>query len=144
MADVVVGVDGSAHASAALAWAHTEARRRGARLRLVHAYMPREQQYPYNMLDPGALKGMAATERALAEDLVASLGARVREGEGVEVVTEAAVGDPSEVLVERSADADFLVLGSRGLGGIRGLLLGSVSQRCAQHARCPVVIIPRP
>lgn len=144
MGDVIVGVDGSAHANAAADWAAGEARRRHARVRLVHAYTPRVQQYPYNMLDPEALEGMTATERALAEDLVASVADRVRQAHPVEVVTELVASDPSEALIERSGDAELLVLGARGLGGIKGLLLGSVSQRCAQHARCPVVIVPRP
>jgi nucleotide-binding universal stress UspA family protein len=46
------------------------------------------------------------------------------------------------VLLEEAADADLLVVGSRGLGGFRGLLLGSVSQQCAHHAPCPLVIVP--
>jgi nucleotide-binding universal stress UspA family protein len=52
-------------------------------------------------------------------------------------------GQPAEVLVEAAEDADLLVVGSRGLGGFRGLLLGSVGQQCAHHARCPVVIVPK-
>ena len=53
-------------------------------------------------------------------------------------------GAPSAVLVDESRDADLLVVGSRGLGGFSGLLLGSVSQQCAHHAACPVVIVRAP
>jgi nucleotide-binding universal stress UspA family protein len=53
-------------------------------------------------------------------------------------------GQPAEVLVAESKDAELLVVGSRGLGGFRGLLLGSVGQQCAHHAACPVVIVPHP
>jgi nucleotide-binding universal stress UspA family protein len=51
-------------------------------------------------------------------------------------------GAPARVLLEAASDADLLVIGSRGLGGFRGLLLGSVGQQCTHHAPCPVVIVP--
>jgi nucleotide-binding universal stress UspA family protein len=61
---------------------------------------------------------------------------------GVPVTSELVQGQPADVLCEAAKDADLLVVGSRGLGGFRGLLLGSVSQQCAHHAPCPVVITP--
>ncbi len=51
-------------------------------------------------------------------------------------------GNPATELVDTSMGVDMLAVGSRGLGGLRGLLLGSVSQQCAPHAHCPVVIVP--
>ena len=51
-------------------------------------------------------------------------------------------GNAATEVVDKSKGADMLVVGSRGLGGFRGLLLGSVSQQCAPHAHCPVVIVP--
>jgi len=48
------------------------------------------------------------------------------------------------VLLEAARDADMLVVGTRGRGGFAGLVLGSVSHRCAQHAPCPVVVVPSP
>jgi len=53
-------------------------------------------------------------------------------------------GQAADVLVAESQDADLLVVGSRGLGGFRGLLLGSVGLQCAHYAGCPVVIVPHP
>jgi nucleotide-binding universal stress UspA family protein len=48
---------------------------------------------------------------------------------------------PSAALIRLAADADLLVVGSRGFGGFKGLLLGSVSQQCVQHATCPVLVV---
>jgi nucleotide-binding universal stress UspA family protein len=61
---------------------------------------------------------------------------------GVEVEPVVREGAPARVLLEEADKADLLVVGSRGLGGFRGLLLGSVSQQCSHHAPCPVVIVP--
>lgn len=60
---------------------------------------------------------------------------------GVRFVTKMVTGSPAGVLVKRSAQADLLVVGSRGLGGLKGMLLGSVGHHCAAHAHCPVVIV---
>ena len=61
----------------------------------------------------------------------------------VEIERRVVEGRPAAVLVDESQDADLLVVGSRGHGGFTGLLLGSVSQQCAHHAACPVVIVHR-
>ena len=61
--------------------------------------------------------------------------------QGVELHTRVAEGPAVEVLLEASSDAELLVVGSRGLGGFKELLLGSDSHQCAQHAHCPVVIV---
>ena len=63
------------------------------------------------------------------------------EAREVQIETIAVEGQPAKVLVEVTKGADLLVVGSRGLGGFRELLLGSVSQQCTQHATCPVVIV---
>jgi nucleotide-binding universal stress UspA family protein len=61
---------------------------------------------------------------------------------GVSVTPILREGQAADVLVAEAREADLLVVGSRGLGGFKGLLLGSVSQQCAHHAACPVAIIP--
>jgi nucleotide-binding universal stress UspA family protein len=72
-------------------------------------------------------------ERAIAEI--------ARDADGVEIESKVVEGGAAEVLVEAVGGDDLLVVGSRGHGGFAGLLLGSVSQQCAQHAPCPVVIV---
>jgi nucleotide-binding universal stress UspA family protein len=140
---IVVGVDRSASAKAALRFALEEARVRQARVRVVHAWQVR----PY-----GRSAGFEGVPLVLGADLegfhhaaAAELDAIVAEaapGAGVfGIEKRVEQGDPATVLIDHSRDADLLVVGSRGHGGFTSLLLGSVSQVCAQHAACPVVIM---
>jgi nucleotide-binding universal stress UspA family protein len=128
---IVVGVDGSAPSLEALAWAATEARLRRARLEVLHASFYRRQMLE---LYPGAARDeQAVLDRALAP---------VRAAEPtVEVVARPAGPPAAKALVDASDGADLLVVGSRGLGGFDQLLMGSVSNQCAHHAQCPVVIV---
>jgi nucleotide-binding universal stress UspA family protein len=64
-------------------------------------------------------------------------------GSDVEIVPRTVSGTAAQVLVDASEDADLLVVGSRGLGGLKGMVLGSVSHHCAAHAHCPVVVVHR-
>jgi nucleotide-binding universal stress UspA family protein len=142
MGVIVVGVDHSAGARAALRFALEEARLRHARLRVVHAW-----QFGYIGATglEGALPAVGGeledfrrgAEAALDETLT-DVGA---EKDGVAIEPRVDQGSAAAVLVEESRDADLLVVGSRGHGGFAQLLLGSVSQQCAQHAFCPVVIV---
>jgi nucleotide-binding universal stress UspA family protein len=120
---VVVGVDGSAGARAALLWAAAEAMRRGARLEVVHAWMAVGAQ-------------QAATKVA---DDAASTAALIYPT--LDVVTSTPQIAAAQALLEAGVGADVLVVGPRGLGGFRGLLLGSVSHQCIEHAPCPVVVV---
>ena len=136
---VVVGVDGSDASRRALHFAIDEARCRHARLRVVVAYeLPVSPVFiPYG--GPHILAERAYDDATrMAERLVAE-SPGVNE---VDVRIDARPGAPATVLLQRSTDADLLVVGSRGLGGFRGLLLGSVSQQCVQHATCPVTVVP--
>ncbi len=128
---VVVGVDGSEQSRLALAWAAEEAGLRGARLRVVHVWSYLAQkQAPFDPTygDGDAQRLLQEVTRGLSDDI------------DVELV---AVNDlPARGLLDSTGDADLLVVGARGLGGFRGLLLGSVSQEVLQRAICPVVVIP--
>lgn len=136
---IVVGVDGSVGSLTALRWALDEARLRGAILEVVGTWTD-----PLALGGQGIPVGLGATmrngtRRALRKGLAAAVeGAEA----GIEVREAVICGRPAHVLSEVSDDADMLVVGSRGLGGFRGLALGSVSQQCAHHAHCPVVIVP--
>lgn len=134
---VVVGVDGSPGAVAALRWAADEARLRDATLRLVTAW----SFSPFALL-PGASPPSSEAElvdRARHVQAGAVEAAGNTDALDVEKLVED--GPPVECLVAEAKDADLLVVGARGLGGFERLLLGSVSQQLAHHAPCPVVIV---
>lgn len=116
---VVVGIDGSEHAARALDWSLREVKHGGGALALVYAGRDLRER-----------EGEETLEQARA----------LVPGE-TEVEALPLIGDPAEVLVERSEHARLTVVGSRGRGGFRGLLLGSVGLQLAQHARSPVVVV---
>jgi nucleotide-binding universal stress UspA family protein len=137
MGRIVVGVDSSKTSLKALRWALAEARLRGAELELVHAF-PRPELVGMTMVVtlPSDEELREASEQVLADALAAVGGA-----EGLTVTQRVGAGGPASVLVDAARDAELLVLGSRGLGGFRGMLLGSVTQQVIAHAACPVVVI---
>ncbi len=138
---IVVGVDGSDPSYAALHWAVDEAARRGARLDVVHAYAYPVPVSPIGTLTPMDRSEFEKSSRALLEEMTG--GAR-RDSRLKAVELISAGTSPTQGLLEAAHDADLLVVGSRGLGGIRELFLGSVSQQCAHHATCPVVVVRPP
>lgn len=130
---IVVGVDGSDPARAALAWAVDEAARRGAPVRAVMAWDDR--QAGPAVADPDGVR--AALTDALT-DTVAALSTP----DGPEVTAEVVPGMPTRVLVAASRDAALLVVGSHGHGRVLQAVLGSVAGYCVRHAHCPVVVLP--
>lgn len=138
---IVVGVDGSAPSQRAVTWAADQAARRGANLEIVSVWEPPDfGPEAYEYAPPGPDVDEAAVDEARRRAAgAAELARQVLPAE--QVRTTVLCGGAAEVLVEKSKDADLLVVGSRGRGGFRGLLLGSVSQQCAGHASCPVVVV---
>ena len=138
MGVIVVGVDDSARAKAALRFALEEARFRQARLRAVHAIGSFGSHRPLEWDDVRAV-------RRAAQELLENVTCEVAgEFDEVEIERRVVDGTPASGLVDESRGADLLVVGSRGHGGFPGLRLGAVSQQCAQHAACPVVIVHKP
>lgn len=136
---IVVGVDGSPGSAQALRWAADEADRCGAALTAVTAWGFLEQHPPDGApFDPHFDETTALAN--LRDHLDRALGA-----ERAPSVEARAICDlPARALVEAASDADLLVVGARGLGGFKGLLLGSVSQHCLQHANVPVAVVRAP
>ncbi len=137
---IAVGYDGSVEAKAALVGARTIARVRGARLRLVEVLdaawlgTPALMSGPGFIMTPDTLKARARSYLTAAAESLAP-----------DVPTEpvVAVGAPEQVLADESQQADLVVVGSRGYGPHRAVLLGSVSGRLVREASCPVLVVPR-
>ncbi|WNM36546.1 universal stress protein [Streptomyces sp. Li-HN-5-11] len=133
---VVVGVDGSPSSYAALRWAVGYAQLVGGVVEAVHAWnTPTELGWSGLLVDP-EFDLERARERFTDE--LRAVFADERPADVRELLIH---GDPSETLISLSEGADVLVVGSRGRGGFTRAMLGSVSQRCAQHAACPVVVV---
>ena len=139
---IVVGVDQSQGAKAALRFALDEARLRHATLRVVHAwqfgYIGATGLEGWLPAAGGQLEDFRDGAEAALEEVLKEVGA---DSNGLTIERRVDQGSAGAVLVEESQGADLLVVGSRGHGGFAQLLLGSVSQQCAQHASCPVVIV---
>jgi nucleotide-binding universal stress UspA family protein len=138
MGVIVVGVDGSAGAKAALRFALEEARFRQARLRAVHAIGSFGSHRP---LEWGDVRAVHRAAEQLLENVTREVAG---EFDDVQIERRVVEGTPASGLVDESRGADLLVVGSRGEGGFPGLSLGAVSQQCAQHTTCPVVIVHKP
>lgn len=164
MADIVVGYDGSPHSLRAVEAAADEARCRAGRLHVVHVFDPPEPRHVDEAAEVTAQTMWAGTAPGRDEDVIAgarrtaaSKEAQVEQEarnvvdrmvrglgdtvSGLDVHTTVTAGDKvAETLIETADDAQLLVVGSRGLGGVRGLL-GSVSRHCVRHAECSVLVV---
>ncbi len=140
METIVVGVDGSSGADQAVRFAADEARLRGALLRLVTAW--HVPAVAYGGIGVAVVDAGAEYEEEAKRSLEGKVERLASELEGIQLEQVVREGRAASALVEEAADADLLVVGSRGHGGFIGLLIGSVSSECAHHAPCPVVIVP--
>lgn len=136
----VVGTDGSSHGERALDWAVLHSPHRASAIELITAWqVPIYGPYPID----GAV-AMPYDDQALADSArksVDELAERTRTRFEVPIATSAVQGGAAASLLEAASGADLLVLGSRGRGGFRSLLLGSTSSQCAAHAVTPTVVV---
>jgi nucleotide-binding universal stress UspA family protein len=132
---IVVGVDGSPSSVAALTWAVRQAGRTGCVVDAICAWQyPVSYGWAYSEPDPQiSVLASESLEKAVAQARQAD--------EGVEVRLHVIEQSPAQALLAAAEGAELLVVGSRGHGGFAGMLLGSVSQHCVQHAPCPVLVM---
>lgn len=138
MKKIVVGVDGSPESLLALDWAYNAALLSGAELTVVHSWL-----YPYPVSDSSPREVRRPMETDAENELQSSLdslGSRLTDG-SVVVHRELREDSAVDALLKEGDGADLLVVGSRGRGGFRARLLGSVSRTLVQHASCPVAVI---
>jgi nucleotide-binding universal stress UspA family protein len=135
---VVVGVDGSPTSQAALRWGLAEARARSVPAQVVHAWeIPiMARRSPLDPIDPAPHRRAA---RATLDQVVADAGPAA---DGVPVETILVEGPAADVLLDHSERGDLVVVGTRGIGGVAGILLGSTALRLSQLAPSPVVVVP--
>jgi nucleotide-binding universal stress UspA family protein len=141
---IVVGVDGSEGGVAALEFAAGEAALRDVRLRIAAAWSVPVAAYGEDfapLLDAETLDAFRARAQQLADEASATV---KKLQPSLEVEALAAEGQPADVLLEQGADAELIVVGRRGLGGFKSLLLGSTSQQVVHYATCPVVVVNQP
>ncbi len=138
---IVVGVDGSPHSREALRWALDQARLTGQPVEAVTSW---SVPLPYGGMG-GAAAVVALDWEGEATGTLEDTVAKVVDPPDADRVSQRVVqGHPAQVLLDAAADAALLVIGSRGLGGFTGMLLGSVSQHVIARAACPVVVVRAP
>ena len=127
---IVVGIDGSEESMRALDWAAAEADRSGASLEIQTAYEPGYEFITHDEV-----------QRSMARIIEEAMARVQKVHPGLATVSGTHEAPPATVLIDASEGADLLVVGSRGEGGFKGLLLGSVSQKCSLHSHCPITIV---
>lgn len=137
MGRIIIGVDGSDESYDALRFGLEEARLHRDDVTVVTAF-----KYPALAMvprpeDPPTPPQVVREARGIVERMLE----KVEAAPDVKVDAKAVEGSPAVVLLTEAEGADLLVVGARGRGGFRGLALGSVSQQCAAHARCPVAVV---
>jgi nucleotide-binding universal stress UspA family protein len=142
MPGIIVGVDGSGHSRRALDWAIHEAAIRRAPLTVLTVQQVVRSFWAGSMYYPEDTE-FAENARKLAQDETDELlGGLAGDARPPEVTVLGVPGFPAEEILAAAKDADMIVVGSRGAGGFKKLLMGSVASQVTHHAHIPVVVIP--
>lgn len=143
MAELVVGIDGSAASQAALKWATEDlARRGGGRLHVLYSW-----EYPLAALAPSPVGTVVPPGDEMQEAAAAALDTMLHEaglGDDPSIERHVTEGSPAQALlgVADEVDADLIIVGARGRGGFVGLLVGSVATQVVNHGKRPTVVVP--
>jgi nucleotide-binding universal stress UspA family protein len=132
---VVAGVDFSPGSQLALGFAFEQAAGRGVPLHVIRAWTPPDRRGGLPGFDP---EEVTAAERVALNDL---LGGWTAKYPAIDLVSRVVTDSPARALIDATRHAQLVVVGSRGRGGFRGLLLGSVSQQLLHHSHCPVAVV---
>ncbi|MFG2875630.1 universal stress protein [Streptomyces sp. NPDC048337] len=139
---IVVGVDGSNHSKEALRWGVEQARMMGGRVHAVMAWEWNTNPFAIGAgADRAAESDGVTAEEAARRKLADTVAAAVGTSPGVPVFRRVEQGTAAQVLVDASKEADLTVVGTRGYGGFKGALLGSVSQQVVQYSASSVVVV---
>lgn len=128
---IVVGVDGSPGSLRAMRWAVEEARLRGSAIEAITVWRPGSTYGAGSAAEAEQIQARVLSEAAAGIDPEPLISAEIE------------MGDAAEVLVERSAHAGVIVVGSHGVRSVRHAALGSTSEYCSRMAACPVVVVPQ-
>jgi len=142
MPGILVGIDGSSHSRRALEWAISEAAFRHAPLTVITVQEPLAEYWGAPVVYPGDAELTEHARKVAQDETDSALGKLAAQARPPVVTVLAVPGAPAEEILSAAADAEMIVVGSRGAGGFRKLLLGSVSSQVTHYAHCPVVIIP--
>lgn len=140
---VVVGDDGSEGAAHAVRFALEEARRRGSALHVVRAWSIMSSTRPADV-PPGFAASLQEYEEAALAEEQARIDHLLGKDLDVEVHVHCVHSPAAQALIAASETADVVVVGSRGLGGFRSLVLGSVAEQCIRHCAGPVIVVRNP
>jgi nucleotide-binding universal stress UspA family protein len=141
MPGIIVGIDGSVNSRRALEWAIREAATRHVPLTVLTVQQAMTSYWGAPVPFPGDAEIAEHAAKAAREEARYAI-EHLDGPQPPSVAVQAVTGLPAEEILSAAGDADMIVLGSRGAGGFKKLLMGSVSLQVTQHAHCPVVVIP--
>jgi nucleotide-binding universal stress UspA family protein len=141
MPGITVGIDGSDNAHHALVWAMQEAAQRDVPLTVVTVHETIKGCWSGQPVEFAGDAEFVQRAREAAEQAVAAVAKGLNAQP--QVTVNAINGFAAQALIDASADADLVVVGTRGGGGFPHLNLGAVSSQVVHHARCPIVVVPR-